>query len=73
MKIYKVGGTENYISLTDPASTRQIVTALKNEGLIKRNCRYSSFSSEIKVYDNMRLIFVEHSVTGHEYILWPCE
>jgi hypothetical protein len=73
MNIYRVGGTEHYVSLTDPASVRQIITALKNEGLVKRNCRYSSFSSEIKVYDNMRLIFVSHSATGHEYILWPCE
>jgi hypothetical protein len=32
-----------YISLTDPASLQQIVRALKAEGLLPRNARFSSF------------------------------
>lgn len=44
MIIYSVSNSDAYISVTDPASLRQIITALKNEGLIKRNCRYASYS-----------------------------
>jgi hypothetical protein len=44
MIIYSVANTSEYISLTDPASVRQVIQALKNEGLIRRNCRYASYS-----------------------------
>lgn len=44
MIIYSVANTSEYISLTDPASCRQVIQALKNEGLIKRNCRFASYS-----------------------------
>jgi hypothetical protein len=46
MKIYHVANSEAYVSLTDPASCRQVIAALKLEGLIKRNCRYASYSLE---------------------------
>ena len=32
-----------YISLTDPASVAQIIRALKAEGVLARNARFSSF------------------------------
>jgi hypothetical protein len=44
VKIYHVANSEAYVSLTDPASCRQVIAALKLEGLIKRNCRYASYS-----------------------------
>lgn len=44
MIIYSISNTDNYIALTDPASLRQVIAALKAEGLIKRNCRYGSYT-----------------------------
>lgn len=44
MIIYDVANTDQCIAVTDPASLRQIIAGLKNEGLIARNCRYASFS-----------------------------
>lgn len=42
-RIYQVGSTDTYVSLSEPASVRQVVSALKNEGTIRRNARYASF------------------------------
>ncbi|RYF48583.1 MAG: hypothetical protein EOO38_09775 [Cytophagaceae bacterium] len=71
-QIYKVGGTDMYVALTDPASIRQIVTALKNEGLVKRNARIASFAVNTLNYHNMRLLEISH-LGSHELILWPVD
>lgn len=38
--------TGEFLSLTDPASIRQIVSALKNEGFIKKGARFSSYTRD---------------------------
>ncbi len=71
-KIYRVENTDNYVALTNPASVRQIVTALKNEGLVKRNARIASFSLDdmlLQAYGHLRITYL-----GHGFVtLWPEE
>jgi RIO-like serine/threonine protein kinase len=51
MIIYDVANTDACIAVTDPASLRQIISALKNEGLIKRNCRFASYTMAYMGHD----------------------
>lgn len=49
--------TDKFVTLTNPASCRQIILALKNEGLIAKGCRYASFGLGDGPYTNILSVY----------------
>lgn len=57
-----VYATGEMISLTDEATLRQIIIALKNEGIIRRNCRFATF--QFAPYESDTIIYIERAKDG---------
>ena len=53
-----------FVSLTKDASDEQIIRALKNEGYIKRNCRFATFEMDHSFGEPPQCIYVEIKKTG---------
>lgn len=71
MIIYDVANYDACIAITEPASIRQIIQALKNEGLIKRNCRYASYSMAYMGHDHSGLAIMKGG--KQVFALWPAK
>jgi hypothetical protein len=53
-----------FVSLTKDASDEQIIRALKNEGYISRNCRFTTFGVDHSFGDPPQAIYIEHAKSG---------
>lgn len=62
-----------YVALTDPASIRQIITALKGEGLVKRNSRIASFAVETTCNVNFETLLIVSYLGKELFRLTPVD